>query len=103
MQQAVLDLFAYSLHQSHGYLFLGKAQTARPTKATFELVNKKWKIYRCLGGPLAIPLHEPSFPAGLPGGNSQRELRRVLVPATANAQRDWDSDRTRHYPTTPLE
>jgi PAS domain-containing protein len=39
----VLDLFAYSLHQSHVFLFLGKAETARPTKATFELVNKRWK------------------------------------------------------------
>ncbi|HEX7330170.1 MAG TPA: chemotaxis protein CheB [Pyrinomonadaceae bacterium] len=58
LQQIVLDLFAYSLHQSRGYLFLGKAETTRPTKATFELVNKKWKIYRCLGGPLHFPVHE---------------------------------------------
>ena len=43
LQQVVLDLFAYSLHQSRGYLFLGKAETARPTKATFELINKKWE------------------------------------------------------------
>ncbi|HET9250776.1 MAG TPA: chemotaxis protein CheB [Candidatus Eisenbacteria bacterium] len=54
LQQTVLDLFAYSLHQTRGYLFLGKAETARPTKATFELVNKKWKIYRCTSGPLAM-------------------------------------------------
>jgi two-component system CheB/CheR fusion protein len=59
LQQTVLDLFAYSLHQSRGYLFLGKAETARPTKASFELVNKRWKIYRCLGGPVAVPLHDP--------------------------------------------
>ena len=37
----VLDLFAYSLHQSYGYLFLGKAETARPTKAAFELVKQE--------------------------------------------------------------
>src|SRR5689334_7057306 len=58
LQQVVLDLFAYSLHHSRGFLFLGKAETARPTKASFELINKKWKIYRCLGGPFAFPLHE---------------------------------------------
>src|SRR5688572_24834476 len=58
LQQVVLDLFAYSLQQSSGYLFLGKAETTRPTKATFELVNKKWKIYRCLGGPLNFPVRE---------------------------------------------
>jgi two-component system, chemotaxis family, CheB/CheR fusion protein len=60
VQQVVLDLFAYSLHQSRGYLFLGKAETARPTKANFELVNKKWKIYRCLGGSFVFPVQESS-------------------------------------------
>lgn len=75
LQQVVLDLFAYSLHQSHGYLFLGKAETARPTKAMFELVNKKWKIYRCLGGSMAFPLQESSVQPGA-GNNSWREQRR---------------------------
>lgn len=75
LQQVVLDLFAYSLHQSRGYLFLGKAETARPTKAAFELVNKKWKIYRCLGGPLALPLHD-SLPAANHGTPVLGETRR---------------------------
>jgi len=78
LQQTVLDLFAYSLHQSHGYLFLGKAETARPTKASFELVNKKWKIYRCLGGPLALPTHA-SHPQLIPA-DSRRDMR-PYVPA----------------------
>jgi two-component system, chemotaxis family, CheB/CheR fusion protein len=60
LQQVVLDLFAYALQQSQGFLFLGKAETARPTKGAFELVNKKWKIYRCLGGTLPLPLQESS-------------------------------------------
>ena len=71
LQQTVLDLFAYSLHQSHGYLFLGKAETARPTKASFELVNKKWRIYRCLGGPLVFPA-QPATNA-MPLNNGRRE------------------------------
>lgn len=75
LQQVVLDLFAYSLHQSHGYLFLGKAEAARPTKATFELVNKKWKIYRCLGGPINFPVNEGSVQMNTPNG-SWRESRR---------------------------
>ena len=75
LQQVVLDLFAYSLHQSNGYLFLGKAETARPTKATFELVNKKWKIYRCLGGPIAFPVNEGSVQMNTPS-NSWRDTRR---------------------------
>jgi len=57
LQQDILDLFAYSLHQTHGFLFLGKAETARPTKASFELINKKWKIYRCTSGPMTLPFH----------------------------------------------
>jgi two-component system, chemotaxis family, CheB/CheR fusion protein len=68
LQQTVLDLFAYSLHQSHGYLFLGKAETARPTRSSFELVNKKWKIYRCLGGPLGFPTHPAHASAPVPTG-----------------------------------
>ena len=56
LQQEILELFAYSLHPTQGYLFLGKAETARPTKASFELVNKKWKVYRCTNGPLTLPM-----------------------------------------------
>jgi two-component system CheB/CheR fusion protein len=78
LQQAVLDLFAYSLHQTNGFLFLGKAENARPTKSSFELVNKKWKIYRCLGGPLAFPLHEPSL--GMRARHVWRESHRPQPP-----------------------
>jgi two-component system, chemotaxis family, CheB/CheR fusion protein len=60
LQQAVLDLFAYSLHQTQGYLFLGKAETARPSKSTYELASKKWRIYRCVSGPLPMPARPPS-------------------------------------------
>jgi two-component system, chemotaxis family, CheB/CheR fusion protein len=79
LQQIVLDLFAYSLHQSQGYLFLGKAETTRPTKASFELVNKKWKIYRCLGGPLAIPLQDATALATPPTGVGRESRRRQFV------------------------
>lgn len=86
LQQAVLDLFAYSL-QTHGFLFLGRAETARPSKASFELVDKKWKIYRCLSGPPALPLHAPiPIPA--------REARRHAMkgPALTNAMELTDAE-----------
>jgi len=51
LQQEILDVFAYALHQTSGYLFLGKAETARPSKSTFEVLNKKYKVYRCIAGP----------------------------------------------------
>ena len=75
LQHVILDLFAYSLHQVRGYLFLGKAETAHPMKSTFELVNKKWKIYRCLGGPLALPVRDSSLAFGA-DGNMWRMPRR---------------------------
>lgn len=84
LQQIVLDLFAYSLHQSHGYLFLGKAETARPTKAAFELVNKKWKIYRCLGGPLGFPLQEASATTSHLSPPGRESRRRFVAPAFSN-------------------
>jgi two-component system, chemotaxis family, CheB/CheR fusion protein len=87
LQQVVLDLFAYSLHQSNGYLFLGKAETARPTKAMFELINKKWKIYRCVGGSMAFPLHESSLHS--PAGNTAwREQRRRPIPPAISGSMD---------------
>ncbi|HEU4508216.1 MAG TPA: CheR family methyltransferase [Pyrinomonadaceae bacterium] len=83
LQQVVLDLFAYSLHQSRGYLFLGKAETARPTKATFELVNKKWKIYRCLGGPRAFPVQDTAILERGGSVNQVPERRRRISPIVA--------------------
>jgi len=79
LQQTVLDLFAYSLHRSRGYLFLGKAETARPTKAMFELVNKKWKIYRCVNGSAAFPLNDGSIHSSA-GNKTWREQRRRPIP-----------------------
>jgi two-component system, chemotaxis family, CheB/CheR fusion protein len=53
LQQQVLDSFAYSLSKN-GFLFLGKAETARPSKAVFELADKRWKIYRCVNCPIGM-------------------------------------------------
>ena len=85
LQQVVLDLFAYSLHQSRGFLFLGKAETARPTKVSFELVNKKWKIYRCMGGSLALPAHEGGMQTGIAINSLRETRRRGFVPSVIPA------------------
>ncbi|HJP94599.1 MAG TPA: chemotaxis protein CheB [Pyrinomonadaceae bacterium] len=81
LQRVVLDLFAYSLHQSRGFLFLGKAETARPSKATFELVDKRWKIYRCLGGPHAFPVQDPSLAPRRNTAFFQEQKRRLAAAA----------------------
>src|SRR6266487_948303 len=46
LQEYVLNQFAFSLSPG-GYLFLGKAETVRPTQSYYELINKHWKVYRC--------------------------------------------------------
>src|SRR5215203_1728948 len=86
LQQIVLDLFAFSLHQSHGFLFLGKAETARPSKGTFELVDKKWKIYRCLSGPLGFRLHDGS--GRLPYNTVREPRRRMIAPMPETASNE---------------
>ena len=78
LQQLVLDLFAYSLHQTNGFLFLGKAETARPTKGTFDLINKKWKIYRCKSGPITLPQREGSSRL-LPSVSDRPDFMRPLA------------------------
>jgi two-component system, chemotaxis family, CheB/CheR fusion protein len=35
-------------------MYLGKAETVRPVQAFYELVNKQWKVYRCIAN--ALPL-----------------------------------------------
>ena len=86
LQQTVLDLFAYSLHQTQGYLFLGKAETARPSKSTYDLVNKKWKIYRCMSGPLSIPPRPPSdeAPRAQAAAQATPEHGRTMDPRNAD-------------------
>ena len=51
LQDYVLSQFAFSLN-ADGYLFLGKAETVRPMQQHYEVVNKHWKVYRCVAGIL---------------------------------------------------
>lgn len=49
LQSKVLPVFHYSL-VSHGLLFLGSSESIAQADDLFELVNKKWKIFRRLPG-----------------------------------------------------
>lgn len=51
LQNYMLNQFAFSLSPD-GYLFLGKAETVRPSQSYLELVSKQWKVYRCMGNVL---------------------------------------------------
>ena len=56
LQDYVLNQFAFSLSPG-GYLFLGKAESVRPNQSYYELVNKHWKVYRCMGNALPAASH----------------------------------------------
>ena len=47
LQDQILNAFTFSLYPN-GYLFLGKAETVRTSVTDYELINKPWKIYRCI-------------------------------------------------------
>ncbi len=57
LQDYVLNQFAFSL-SPNGYLFLGKAETVYPMQTFYELVNKHWKVYRCIGNALPLVRHQ---------------------------------------------
>jgi two-component system, chemotaxis family, CheB/CheR fusion protein len=102
LQQIVLDLFAYSLYQSHGYLFLGKAETARPIKANFEVVNKKWKIYRCVAGPITFPTHDSAV-LSMTGREPRRGFRLTPNPRLPDmVQSETDTAQLRRINETML-
>ena len=66
LQDYVLNQFAFSLNPG-GYLFLGKAETVRPTQQHYELTNKHWKVYKCVNTALPSnrrqpPLNQRSLP-----------------------------------------
>jgi two-component system, chemotaxis family, CheB/CheR fusion protein len=88
LQEYVLNQFAFSLAPS-GYLFLGKAETVRPTSSYFELINKHWKVYRRTGNPIPMArrsglseLNMRSFEAHNPGSS--------LPPATGKKNADQE-------------
>ena len=90
LQAELLDLFAYSLQTTGGFLFLGKAETARPSTASFELVNKKWKIYRCLSGPAMPSFRTASLGMARLGRRSGAAIARAEPLEGGHAVRPFD-------------
>lgn len=74
IQQKLIRLFHFSLSEG-GYLFLGSAESIAGSEELFEVVSKKWRIYRRLGPTrheiVDFPVLEgraPSLPDRLTGG-----------------------------------
>jgi two-component system CheB/CheR fusion protein len=87
LQDYVLNQFAFSLSPG-GYLFLGKAETVRPNQTYYELVNKQWKIYRCMSGPLPVGGRQFANDLnGVPGeGNTAGRQSRLQTKQLANVE-----------------
>ena len=49
IQKKVISLFHFALSEN-GYLFLGPSEALSGDKAAFETLDKKWRIFRRLGG-----------------------------------------------------
>src|SRR6266700_3322575 len=91
LQEYVLNQFAFSLSHN-GYLFLGKAETVRPNQSHFELVNKRWKVYRCTGNAL---------PSTRRPGTSDILSRRIEGPTSNRPNMVPGKHLTEHEPSPP--
>ncbi len=81
LQDYVLNQFAFSLNPD-GYLFLGKAETVRPIQSFYELINKHWKVYRCIGNGLGTVRRK-----GLSDISNLRMEGRPMNPLNRNASK----------------
>ena len=88
LQEYVLNQFAFSL-APNGYLFLGKAETVRPTSSYFELVNKHWKVYRRTGSP--VPMARRPDLAELSMRSLEAHTAGNNVPATGKKNTDQEA------------
>ena len=85
LQEYVLNQFAYSLSNG-GYLFLGKAETVRPVQSFYELINKRWKVYRCIGNALPSARRPNSSELS----SARVEHHSSSIPARRNGQQHSD-------------
>ncbi len=83
-QKKVLPLFHYTLAPG-GVLMLGSSETVGGFTNLFEVVDKKWKIYRRREIPQAL-YREIEFPSGSPAGSPPEK------PAPAGSQSRKASD-----------
>lgn len=91
LQEFVLSQFAFSLSPG-GYLFLGKAETVRPTQSYYELINKHWKMYRCMGNSLPIPARQ---------GLNDLSVKRVETRSLNHPGRSMGNKMTDQEPPSP--
>jgi two-component system CheB/CheR fusion protein len=93
LQQRVLQLFAFSLHNG-GYLIVGKAESTSPLESYFVMHNQQPRVYRREGDRVLIPLprlHGTMVPGGRRGTLPTRQQMMLALSAT---QHDLERSRT---------
>ncbi|MEA2574532.1 MAG: two-component system, chemotaxis family, CheB/CheR fusion protein [Chloroflexia bacterium] len=84
VQHQVLEMFTFSLHQTQGFLFLGHAETVRPSQTSYEQVEKRWKIYRCVRTRPTSTTERSERASGAGNGRSRRDVIEQLRPMLAS-------------------
>ncbi|MGQ0608929.1 MAG: chemotaxis protein CheB, partial [Chloroflexota bacterium] len=93
LQQRTLQMFAFSLRHG-GYLALGKAETTASMRGSFELVDRRLKVYRRAGKREAHPtvqFSQPSRPS--PSLSPTRHVAPALDLAVMRARRESEERR----------
>ena len=75
LQRRLLPMFHYALKPG-GLLFLGPSETIGGASDLFEVVDKKWKIYRRKESPLAV---HPAMAFVAPSGRADSETRPLVL------------------------
>ncbi len=76
LQQRILPMFHYALKPG-GILFLGSSESLGACSNLFEPINKRWNIYRSIGGALTFN-HFRNLPATV-NLESQPELKSLMA------------------------
>ncbi len=75
LQDYVINRFGFSL-SPEGFLFLGKAETVRPSQTYFDLRSKNWKVYRCNGNSVPVSRRQPPLDLGTRSLRQERNQAR---------------------------
>ncbi len=102
LQDYVLNQFAFSLNPN-GYLFLGKAETVHPMQSFYELVNKHWKVYRCIGNALPSTRKQSLAELRTPQGERNSMYLPNHPPRKQNTEQEQQSPTAGDEPVASLQ
>ena len=79
-QKKVLEIFHFAL-KPHGFLMLGSSESAGNPSDLFEVISKKWRLYRKINIPRAPRFNLSTGPVRYGSINMQKDNRSTGIPA----------------------